>query len=214
MAEKKENSNLKLYNDMRSVPKEAIKQIGAGRLKGMSDINPMWRIKKMTEAFGICGIGWKYTITKQWIETVGPEVKAFCNIDVFIKQNGEWSDAIPGTGGSALASNERNGIYVNDECYKMALTDALSVAMKSLGMAADIYFNKDADLGTKYAVEEQQASGNLKPTMTTEQAAISEMKQQTTREGVTAVWNRYPTLHANGGAFYKATLEQGILINK
>ena len=49
--------NLELYNAVREVPKEAQKAIGAGRLKGMTDINPMWRIKVLTEQFGICGRG-------------------------------------------------------------------------------------------------------------------------------------------------------------
>jgi hypothetical protein len=129
---KTQGDNLRFYEQLRQVPPYALKQIGAGRLKGMSDINPVYRIKAMTEAFGPCGIGWKYVITKQWLETYGQEVKAFCNIDLFIKVDGEWSDAIPGTGGSSLVAMERSGAYVSDEAYKMALTDALSVAMKSV----------------------------------------------------------------------------------
>ena len=39
------SENMSIYNAVRSVPNEAIKPIGAGRLKGFSDINPMWRIK-------------------------------------------------------------------------------------------------------------------------------------------------------------------------
>lgn len=147
---KKENNNMAVYNAMRSVPQEALKTIGAGRLKGMSDINPMWRIQKMTEVFGLCGIGWKYEIVNQWNDTYGDEVKAFCNINLYVKVDGEWSEPIPGTGGSSFVSIERNGAYVNDEANKMALTDALSVAMKALGMAADIYFEKGARLETKY----------------------------------------------------------------
>lgn len=120
MAEKKETKmqgdNLRYYELLRKVPNYALKEIGAGRLKGMSDINPVYRIKAMTEAFGPCGIGWKYVITKQWLETYGQEVKAFCNIDLFIKVDGEWSDAIPGTGGSSLVAMERSGAYVSDEC--------------------------------------------------------------------------------------------------
>lgn len=154
--------NLNFYNRLRSVPAEALKTIQAGRLKGMSDINPMWRIKTMTETFGMCGIGWKYTITKQWTETYGNETKAFCNIDLFVKVDGEWSAAIPGTGGSSVVAMERNGAYVNDDGFKMALTDALSVAMKALGVAADIYFEKGrTDPSTKYCMQEQQASGTV-----------------------------------------------------
>ena len=43
------NGNLSIYKQMRSVPAEAKKAIEAGRLKGKSGINPMWRIKKLTE---------------------------------------------------------------------------------------------------------------------------------------------------------------------
>lgn len=155
------NNNLSIYNKVRSVPQTALKTIGAGRLKGMSDVNPVWRILAMTDTFGVCGIGWKYEITKQWTETFGSEIKGFCNINLYVKVDGTWSDAIPGTGGSSFVTMERNGVYVNDEVYKMALTDALSVAMKSLGVAADVYFAKGADLGTKYAINEQSANGQL-----------------------------------------------------
>ena len=52
-----------IYNRLRKVPDEAKKAIAAGRLKGFTDINPMWRIKALTEAFGPCGFGWWYKIT-------------------------------------------------------------------------------------------------------------------------------------------------------
>lgn len=146
---------MKYYDAMRHVPEEAQKKIKGGRLEGMTDINPMWRIKVMTETFGVCGIGWKYEITKQWNEAYGNEVKAFVNINLYIKVDGEWSEPIQGTGGSTLV--EPKG-YVNDEAYKMALTDALSVAMKALGVAADVYFAKDAKYDTKYAQQEYAAT--------------------------------------------------------
>ena len=140
--------NMTIYDAVRSVPQEAIKPISAGRLKGMSDINPMWRLKRLTEVFGACGFGWKYEITRQWLETgEDNEIKGFCNINLYVKVDGEWSEAIPGTGGSSLTTVERNGTYVSDEVYKMALTDALSVACKALGMAADVYYANDR---TKY----------------------------------------------------------------
>ena len=194
-----ENPNMSVYNKVRSVPATALKTIGAGRLKGMSDINPVWRIKIMTETFGICGIGWKYEITKQWNETYGNEVKAFCNINLYVKVDGEWSDAIPGTGGSSFVAMERNGAYVNDECGKMALTDALSVAMKSLGVAADIYFTKGADLDAKYAINEQAANGQL-PTQQVDanlEAIISNIKVADSIDQLTKIWNECYAYQAN-----------------
>ena len=136
--------NLQIYNAVRKPPNEALKSIQAGRMKGKTDINPMWRIKALTSLFGPCGIGWKYEIIRQWIEP-GPtgEVSAFCNILLYFKWDGQWSEGIPGTGGSAFIANERNGPYQSDECYKMALTDAISVASKALGVAGDIYWDND-----------------------------------------------------------------------
>ena len=137
--------NLDIYNAVRNVPADAKRAIRGGRLNGKTDINPMWRIKTLTEHFGPCGIGWSYEITKQWMETGhGGEIAAFCNINLYVCVDGEWSRAIPGTGGSAFVASESKGLYTSDECYKMALTDALSVACKALGFGADVYWEADS----------------------------------------------------------------------
>jgi hypothetical protein len=139
--------NLDLYEKVRSVPDSAKKTIKGGRTSGMTDISPMWRIKVLTEQFGPCGIGWYYIPTRQWLETAGNEIAAFVNIELYIKVDGEWSKPIAGNGGSMFASKEKSGIYVSDECYKMATTDAISVACKELGIGADVYWDSDR---TKY----------------------------------------------------------------
>lgn len=139
--------NLELYNKVREVPQDAKKTISAGRIKGFTDINPMWRIKCLTEQFGPCGIGWYYKTVEKWTETVGDETCAFVMIELYVLYDGKWSQPISGTGGSRLATNERSGVYVSDECYKMATTDALSVACKNLGIGADVYWKEGK---TKY----------------------------------------------------------------
>ena len=56
---------------------------------------------------------------------------------------------------------ESKGAYVSDECYKMALTDALSVAMKALGVAADVYFEAGKDIigiDSKYGAQDSRAA--------------------------------------------------------
>lgn len=148
-----------LYEKFRSVPETAKREIAAGRLKGKTDINPMWRIKALTEAFGPCGFGWKYKITREWLETgANNEVSAFVDIELYVKHNGEWSEAIPGTGGAAFVAKEKNGLYTSDECYKMALTDAISVACKALGMGADVYWDADR---TKYGAAQDDPNAPI-----------------------------------------------------
>lgn len=144
-------NNMIFYDYGRSVPEVAMTPINAGRLKGMSDINPMWRIKTLTEMFGPCGIGWWYDIIDKRLEhdPISKQTAAFVDIKFYYTdpESGKESHGIPGTGGASFVAQERNGPYMSDECFKMALTDAISVAAKALGVAADVYFAKDR---TKY----------------------------------------------------------------
>jgi len=151
--------NNQYWDKMKKPPIGALKAIGAGRLRGKTDINPQWRMQAMTETFGPCGIGWKYAVDRLWLERGAAikcsevditeyEVAAFAQISLFIKHEGMWSDAIPGIGGSLFVEVEKKGPHNSDEAFKMAITDALSVAMKALGVAAEIYLgNFD---GSKY----------------------------------------------------------------
>ena len=146
------NPNMSLFEKFRNTPEEAKKTIKGGRLKGFTDINPMWRFKRLTEVFGPCGIGWRYEIVDQRIiPGYGNEVAAFVDILLYYKKDGEWSAGIPGVGGSSFVKSEKNDVYTSDECFKMALTDAISTACKALGMSADVHFEKDR---TKYNIKD------------------------------------------------------------
>lgn len=185
--------NLTIYNQVRIVPVEAKKSINGGRLKGMTDINPMWRIKTLTEQFGVVGFGWYYTIEKQWIEeSPTGERAAFCNIHLFVKMNGEWSAPIIGTGGSMYIANEKNGKYTDDECFKKALTDAISVACKALGVGADVYWDKDR---TKY--DERPVEQVKQPTIDDNLSLALDDVKRATKDTLKDVWSQYPNYHAN-----------------
>ena len=138
-----------IYESLSRPPKDALREIQAGKLKGKTDINPQWRYKAMTEAFGLVGIGWKYEVRKLWTEQgAGAEKLAFAQVAVYIKDGDTWSDPIEGIGGSKLIQFEKGAAVSNDEGYKMAVTDAFSTALKMLGVAADIYAGRWD--GTKY----------------------------------------------------------------
>ena len=133
-------SNMDIYNALRQPPKTALRQIGGGKLKNFTDINPQWRYEAMTEQFGPCGIGWYYDIIRTWDkECSSGEVLVWMEIALYVKENGEWSKPIRGTGGNKIVNFEGGKLVPNDEGYKNAETDALSVAMKKIGMGADIY---------------------------------------------------------------------------
>lgn len=166
------NEPMKIWNKVKTPPAKALKEIKGGRLKGFTDIDPMWRFEIMTEVFGQVGIGWTYEILKQWTETPEKDaltetqdICAFTNIQLKYRIDSEtddWSEWIPGTGGSKLAARESKGIHISDECYKMSLTDALSVAMKAIGIGADVYQGKLSHNGSNGAAPQTKysAQGN------------------------------------------------------
>jgi hypothetical protein len=44
-----------------------------------------------------------------------------------------------------FVANEKNGAYVSDECFKMAITDAIGTAAKMIGLASDVYMGLKSD---------------------------------------------------------------------
>ena len=137
--------NLELYQQFRAVPDNAQRAITGGRLKGKTEINPMWRIKALTEVFGPCGIGWKYEITQKWLqpcEKTG-EIAAFVDLNLYFldKTTGAWSDAIPGTGGdiaSWISYNEAKRWSKHPEEFGHG---------SLVGIAADVFDLAGARLG-------------------------------------------------------------------
>lgn len=141
---KNANPYLEIYERVRSVPKSAQKDFDNGRFRG-TDINPMWRIKTLTENFGIAGVGWYYDIIEHWSEQQLQEVAVHVRINLYVRdpETKEWSKPIQGLGGSTSIETTKKGPRCTDEAYKMALTDAIGVACKALGIGADIYWNND-----------------------------------------------------------------------
>jgi hypothetical protein len=176
------SENLELYNKVREVPKSAQKVISAGRLKGYIDINPMWRIKVLTEQFGMCGVGWKYEITDTTFKDCGnEEILVFVSINLYVKVDGKWSDAIPGNGGSKLVTKENSGkLYNNDEAIKMSVTDSIGAACKVLGVGANIYWDKDESKYAELKTPETKKKTETKPE--TKKETKKETKNETKNE--------------------------------
>lgn len=143
------DEKLRLYEMGRNVPKNAQKSFNNGRFSG-TDINPMWRIKKLTEMFGPVGFGWYTEVTRQEVVPADDgNVMVFVDINLYVKDGDTWSKPIFGTGGNTLKAKGRG----DDDGFKKAYTDAMSIACKALGIGADIWYSADvnADYSSKYA---------------------------------------------------------------
>ena len=140
---------MSVYNAARSVPANAIKKItgGAYGAAGLSDVNPQWRIERMTEIFGAVGDGWVWEPIEQWVEN-GVH---YAHVAVqYKKADGEYSLPVHGYGGTKVGGKD------DSDLLKSSMTDALSNALRYLGVGADVWYSagKSADqnqFDTKYS---------------------------------------------------------------
>lgn len=142
--------NMRYYTKVAEVPESAKKPIKAGRLAGFTDINPMWRIQKLTELFGAAGEGWTTRNVRfsTYENTSLKTVALLCELElVYRLEDGTWSEPVYGVGGNTLVADERNGARMDDDAWKKAYTDALSIACKALGFGANVYWKEG---GSKY----------------------------------------------------------------
>jgi len=152
-------TNMRFYSQFMTTPKEAQRPFNNGSFSG-TDINPMFRIQKLTEVFGPVGFGWwTGNVRYEFVESPETkEVSVFCELDLYVKdpESGEVSQPIYGIGGNTYIKNwAKSGLKASDEAKKMAYTDAVSIACKSLGIGHDIWYSQDR---TKYTMYDQSAT--------------------------------------------------------
>jgi hypothetical protein len=132
--------HLKAWRSFSSPPKQYLRSIGGGKLRGKTDINPQWRILALTECYGPCGIGWGwYETNRSTLSTPEGEVMCFVTIKLWTSDMPSVHNHIQGDGGNYLIVKDKNGLSPNDDGWKMAITDAIGTASKYLGVGADVY---------------------------------------------------------------------------
>lgn len=174
------NKNVRFYSRFMSTPKDAQKSFNNGSFSG-TDINPMWRIKILTEVFGPAGFGWWTSNVRYKFEESAAtnEVHVFCELDLYVKdpETGEVSQPIYGIGGNTYIKQWSKGAKASDEAMKMAYTDAMSIACKALGIGHDIWYSNDR---TKYTATEDNV-----PTVKKAEPAAKEQTKEPEKAGMT-----------------------------
>jgi hypothetical protein len=141
--------NRSLWDKLQYTEKNFTKPV-EGKGRPMTDINPTWRMKRMTEMFGPVGLGWGWTIEDRWIEEVGPKKYAYIQLTLWYSLDGGVTRLIAGPhiGGTDMGQGK-------DEAYKQSVTDAFGKCASMIGVSADIYMGKWDD--SKYQNEASAA---------------------------------------------------------
>lgn len=179
------HDRMRFYGKVQDTPKEAQRPYNNGRFSG-TDINPMWRIKKLTEVFGPVGFGWwTQNIKYNFVEAVETkETAVFCELELIVvdPDTNKESKPIYGVGGNTFVAQRKSGPQSSDEAMKMAYTDALSIACKALGFSHDIYFQADKTKYTVADVSNEPSEENVKAVIERIQKGIAYVSKNMSNE--------------------------------
>lgn len=131
-------SNMRLWDALsKTDPKHTKPFKRAGGFQGTA-IKPIWLTKRMTEQFGPAGVGWGMEKPEFQVVPAGEEILVFCTVALWHRTD-EGPAIVYGVGGDKVMGKNKYGPFTNDEAFKASYTDALSNAMKQIGLGADIH---------------------------------------------------------------------------
>ncbi len=107
----------------------------AGGFKGTA-IKPMFSYRRMTEEFGPCGIGWGIGEPSFQVVPAGEEILVYCTVSIWHEKP---EQRVFGVGGDKVAGKNKYGLSTDDEAFKKAFTDAVTNALKLIGVGADVH---------------------------------------------------------------------------
>jgi hypothetical protein len=144
-------NTLELWNKVEKTPVEHTKPITGKSYSGNSP-KPHYLVRRATETFGPCGIGWGFTVVDERIEPgPGEERMHIARVRVWYKWNGERGE-VEHIGGTPFAGVRKSGAaFMDEDAPKKSVTDALVKALSMIGFAGDIFLGRYDD--SKYMAE-------------------------------------------------------------
>lgn len=127
-------TNTQLWDSVcKTDPKQTKKFTKGGGFSGTA-IKPFYLMRKATETFGICGIGWGWTEIEN--KMVGG---VWCSkVQLWFMQNNQKGN-IEQWGQTVMQGKNKNGDFVDEEAPKKAVTDAVTKCLSYLGFAGDVH---------------------------------------------------------------------------
>lgn len=130
------SDNLAIWNALEKTDPAHTKTFArSGGFRGTAT-KPIYSIRRLTEQFGPCGIGWGMTKPEFQVVNTENEILVYCTVALW---HGTPENLVYGVGGDKVRAMQKSGPFNSDEAFKASYTDALSNAMKMIGVSADIH---------------------------------------------------------------------------
>ena len=125
-----------LWDKLRKTdPKHTKDFTRGGGFRGTA-IKPMFSYRRMTEEFGPCGQGWGIGEPSFQVVIAGEETLVYCTVSIWYEKR---EQTVFGVGGDKVAGKNKYGVQTDDEAFKKAFTDAVTNALKLIGVGADVH---------------------------------------------------------------------------
>lgn len=195
------NENMEFWNKVKKTDPARVKPITGKQYKGNSP-QPYYLVERMTEAFGMCGLGWGLNIINERMERLSDtDVLHVAVVELWYEVDGKRG-FITQIGQTKAAYKTREGsLMIDEDAPKKSVTDAMTKCMSYLGFAGDIFSGQWDD--SKYVEslkEESKPKG--KPQVTLEDAKAT-MGKCKTLDDLKAAWDATPAAHKPALVQYK-----------
>jgi hypothetical protein len=148
---KMNEKNMEFWEKVKKTDPKRVKAITGKQYKGNSP-QPYYLVERMTQEFGMCGIGWGLNIISERMERLSDtDVLHVAVVELWYVKD-DIKGAITQIGQTkALYKKNDGGLMVDEDAPKKSVTDAMSTCMSYLGCAGDIFSGQWDD--SKYVQE-------------------------------------------------------------
>ena len=133
------NENMKFWESVKKTDPNRVKPITGKQYKGNSP-QPYYLVERMTDAFGMCGIGWGLNIINERMERLtDTDVLHVAVVELWYVY-GDKKGSITQIGQTKACYKTSSGsLLVDEDAPKKSITDAMTKCMSYLGFAGDIF---------------------------------------------------------------------------
>lgn len=145
------NDNMKFWESVKKTDPKRVKAITGKQYKGNSP-QPYYLVERMTESFGMCGIGWGLNIVNERMERLtDTDVLHVAVVELWYVKDGAIGRINQIGQTKACYKTSSGSMLVDEDAPKKSVTDAMTKCMSYLGFAGDIFSGQWDD--SKYVNE-------------------------------------------------------------
>lgn len=131
-------SNTEFWDSVCKTDPAHVKPI-TGKQYGGNSPKPYYIIRRLTEAFGMCGIGWGFDIKEQDYRTFGDTTIHIALVRLWYVRDGKRGDVEQIGQTKMCYMTSKGSLLVDEDAPKKSVTDALIKCASYLGFAGDIF---------------------------------------------------------------------------